>query len=234
MTTTPAPAYTETVVSFMRQFRGCRGYVQLDIRTLGGLGHQGVGLRPDACSSLPNVLLEALEGEYAVRIAPVTSDGGRPADLAFAYALFTPPTMIDVQSRCVVEPEAPARIATALAAFPLRCSFLIDGGSEVVAAWALREPLAVDRDEARATALLARLAEALGADVQPTKDLTLTLPLCGIVRNFGMRLPVPYVEIIDVDPERRYRVEQIEAASRLRTSTDRIETTPRKRGGTRS
>ena len=75
--------------------------------------------------------------------------------------------------------------------------------------WHLKESLALDRDErARATGLLNRLAERLGAE--PVSDLAeVTLPLFGRQRSFN---PTDYVELIDVAPERRYSLEAFEAA----------------------
>ena len=134
----------------------------------------------------------------------------------------------DTGWRYTVTPEAQVRIREALDGFPLAPTVVVDGGHEVWAAWRLEPVLAVDRDPARARALPDALAERLGADVEAARDLAATLPLAGVIRNWNQTI-TDLVDIVDVEPARRYRVEDLESA--LATPQLADEVTPRRKKG---
>lgn len=115
----------------------------------------------------------------------------------------------------------------ALARFALPPSVLIDAASEVVALWALAEPL---HDMAHARTLLHALAAALGADVDPrpqpqdrrldhqrdhtqpmraADDPSICIPLCGIARNMSAS-PPPVIVLPIVEPSRVYSLTDLE------------------------
>jgi hypothetical protein len=198
----------------------CRGAVRVDARSLTGIGHQHFAVAPPF-PRIPLSILTALEDGFSVRFGIATTTGGRVLDLGALFAIWRPRVVFDQSTdwRNVIAAEAQTAIREALASFSLTPAFIIDAAAEVWGAWPLSTPLAVDHDPSRALTLLSRLAETLGAADEAARDLTITLPIAGHVRNFGMQ--PPFVEIIDVDPPRRYALDEIEAALTPTTETTR-------------
>ena len=224
----PVRPFTQRLLDRVRLFDGCRGGIDVDMRSLDGIGHSVLYLTPPT-GAIPLPLLDAIRDAWGARVMPVTRAAGHPQDLASAFVYWRAETRFDrdTEWRYVVAPEAQARIREALGAFPMPPAQLVDAGPEIVALWPLDSPLAVDRDPTRAIALLVALAERLGADVEIARDLAATLPLAGVIRGDWNHTDL--VDIVDVEPARRYRVEDLEAA--LATPQLAAEGTPRRKKG---
>ena len=209
-TVLPARAFTARLLDPLRVFDGCRGQLVITARTRLGIGLPSRWALSPPTRSIPLAILDALRDDLAVEISPATHSGGALADLA---ALFARWRLADHHTtsadwRHAVSAEDAAKVRAALDSF-VPPAFVVDAGPDVVAWWPLDRPLAVDRDPARAVALLSRLAARLGA-VVPT-DLGAFLPLAGITRNWN-DYPPDHVDIIDGDVAARYSIDQLERA----------------------
>jgi hypothetical protein len=85
-------------------------------------------------------------------------------------------------------------------------SFVIDGGPEIVAAWRLSVPLPASQ----AGPALAEFARRLGAELPPNDLAAFSVPLAGFVRNWN-HFPAELIDVVDVDPTRIYRLEDLTA-----------------------
>ncbi len=224
----PTRPFTARLLELLRVFDGCRGSIDIDMRSLSGIGQSALSVRPPV-AAIPFPLLDAIRDNDGTRFTPVTRAGGLQ-DLAIAFVCWRPAQCFDASTgwRYTIAPDAQERIREALAAFALPPAQLIDAGPEVVALWLLEAPLAVDRDPARALALLVGLAERLAGDVTTAQDLGALLPLCGVIRNWNHEL-ADHVDVVDVEPGRRYPVEQLEAA--LASPQPAEAATPRRKKG---
>lgn len=205
----PLRPYTERLLSVLHVFDGCcRGDLAVETRPLGAGVPTGLIFRPPI-PAVPFNLLDAIRDIDGVRFGPVTRSGSQFADLGAAYAVWRLRSYFE--RRYQVPPEEHAKVRAALAGFPIAPALLIDAGPEVVALWPLARPMPVDKGPARAVALLTRLATRLGADADAAQDLTVSLPLCGAVRNWSKSPPDP-VDVIDVAPGRTYTLDDLDAA----------------------
>ena len=206
------------------------GALCVDARSLGRVGHQAYMLPVDARGSafhaLPLALLALLEdGGWQLRVSVAVHDeaGTPPRALNALFASWVLPLEFRAPDggawRWYIAPEQTARVRDALAAFPFAPSVLIDAGPEVIALWALTEPL---RDMTRARTAQRALTERLGADsdarpqpgnrpVLAADDPGVLVPLAGIVRGMGDTLP-PLITLPLVEPARVYDLSDLERA----------------------
>ena len=208
----PAPL-TDRVLAVLQLLARGRGALRLREHTLhlGAGWEMHLGADPE---KLPEALLEDLLQDLEIRTRWTTArEDGAPLSMSAAVVLWRPQTEFNAASgfRHRVTAAAQERIRGALVGF-LRPSHLVDAGPEVWACWPFTEPLAVDRDPELAAQLLEALAARLGGDAAIAQDLRSTLPLCGIIRNFGARDPLPRIEIVAVSPETRYTITELRSA----------------------
>jgi hypothetical protein len=211
----PAPTLVGCLASLLAGFTGAAESVILEARSLHGFGRVELPLRPPI-AAVPMPLIGLLEDAWGIRFTPATREGdGTPVSLAYAFALWPIALDFGEATGWTHQPNAAAldRIVAALRGFEAAPTFLIDGLREVAALWSLSAPLDVRREAARARALQRQLAATLDADVAAGEDLATTLPLPGsIVRGVGAVAPIPLVRFAVVAPERRYAIDQLEAA----------------------
>lgn len=208
--------FTERLLRVLRGFDRCRELVHAEARSADGIGRAPLLLRPPF-PHVPPAVLQAVADGWGVTVRPATADAsGISRDLPAAVVVWHPCPRFDRSTgwRSVIPEEEAATIRSALAAFPLPPSFLIDGGHTVVGLWTLVAPLAVDRESARAEALYRGLAARLGGaeDVSATTPL----PLAGIIR--GEWNPGTRIELVDVAPGQTYLIEALERALRAPTT----------------
>ncbi len=206
--------------------------LELHARSPQGLGYQC--LRPpiprEAWAHLPPVALKLLEDGWGARVGAAVRDrtGSQLASLGVLFSIH--PIAVDFGRETEWRHQAAAADVDAVLArldsFPLPPTFIIDGVSELVAIWALTEPI-TDLDRARR--LQRRLAETLGASTAsvgidvpsatmggghrieyPADDPASHVPFPGsIVRNVGD--PAPVAVFAAVAPEHVCTVEEMEA-----------------------
>src|SRR5262249_5996214 len=160
-------------------------------------------------TSLPDPLLDHLEGDFGLSFRVARVEGGRLTSLGAAFCAWSLPRVFSGDG-FGVSPEAQRAIAEALVGCP-RPSAVIDGLTQVCALWLLTEPVNLIREGDRAGTLQRRLAQTLGADMNAADDLSTMLPLPGgIVRNWGADPLPPRVDFAHVDPQLRYRLADLE------------------------
>jgi hypothetical protein len=204
-----ATTYTDRLSAALRLFNGCRGTVTIAGRSLHGFGEQGALIAPPFDQGVPLPVLQLLVDGYSLRLSPATRSGQALAEMPFLWVLWRPATRFDKITgyRHAVEPAAQAAIADALATMPLP-SVLVDAGPEVWAGWRLAEPFDLLHQTTEARGAQVALAERLGGDVKTAEDLSATLPLAGVIRNWN-NIQREYIEITIAEPARMYRVEQL-------------------------
>jgi hypothetical protein len=184
--------YVSRLAALLGLFRGCRGGLVAETRTVDGIAPPERFWFPTAqCQAIPGPLLAALRAGDGIRIAITSAEpDGTPRDLPARIAVFRPPTVFDAPARRhAVDPVAWGTIERRLAEAPPP-AVVVHAGPEVVAWWPLPAPLPVDRDPAAAVERLVDLAARLGADGELARDLRATVPVAGAIRNWN-RLPHP-------------------------------------------
>jgi hypothetical protein len=130
--------------------------------------------------------------------------------LPLVFASWRPRTQrVDIgtaQSRDIVLAEEKRSITAALESMPPP-TLLVDAGPDVWAGWALTEPMV---DLVAAHQLLNRLSVALKAVPVSENARDVLLPFAGIVRNWNVGRE--QVDIVSVDPSRRYSLSEINTA----------------------
>jgi hypothetical protein len=133
-----------------------------------------------------------------------------PSALPVVFACWRPKTQrVDIgteKSRHIVLADEKKVIAAALEVMPPP-TMLVDAGPDVWAGWALTEPMV---DLVAAHRLLNSLSAALKAMPVNENARDVLLPFAGIVRNWNAGRE--RVDIVSVDPSRRYSPSEINTA----------------------
>ncbi len=202
------------IQSLLALFGDCQGHVFLDAWSEGGVGHEVVFLPPGSVGVVPAPVLNLLEANWEVKLGPATrSEDGTPISLAALVARWRPDPVFKKSWPPSWTPrlENLTRIAEALRTAPLAPTFVLDGGLEIAALWALESALDLHRDAGRAVAVQRQLAARLGADRAAAEDLRTLVPLPGsIVRGVGF--PPPLASFAVVAPERTCSLDRLEEA----------------------
>jgi hypothetical protein len=211
MTTTEARPLTEQLLEFFTMLdRDATGAHRVAVKSLTGFYQKWLRIQGRGLLALPDgVLAELEQPDVELRLAIATGDHA-PEELPALFVLwkftmeFSKATAYRHRAK-VVDVEA---ATSALVAFTIAPTFVIDALHERVAVWLLDRPLHLRRDLPRAQALHDALAARLQA---PACALTITVPLAGVVRN-ASKLHVERIRFVELDVTRRYRVEDLERA----------------------
>lgn len=213
--TPPAPSFSEGVSGVLSMLHGeGDGALQLDARTVGGIGHQELLVYGVTPGLLPVGLLDLLESrsDWYVEASPAVKETSSPR-LQVLFARF-PILLVFGPYEWSVPEDRVVDVARRIDSFGIPPTAVINAMREIVVLFRLEAPLFL-RTEAeltRARALQAHLAERIGAAASPeAHDPTSFIPLCGRIREVGSN-SLHRVQIPVLDLDRIYSLAELEGS----------------------